>query len=189
MPSGNSRNSPLHIAEVLLEPNEGRLGLTMCPGRKDPLCNWDRDLKEDIRAIRIWGAGIVVTLIEDHEIRTLAIEDLEQQVLANKMDWVHLPILDMNVPDQRFEDRWVSVGPQLHERLDSGDRILIHCRVGLGRTGLVAARMLVERGCDPRIAIRRIRSIRPHAIQTAEQERHVLNTTTRPRSQKEKGQR
>lgn len=27
-----SRNSPLQIAEVLLGKNEGRLGLTLCPG-------------------------------------------------------------------------------------------------------------------------------------------------------------
>jgi hypothetical protein len=64
MPIKNSRNSPLQIAEVILGAGEGRLGLTLCPGKKDASRSWDRDLKEDMRAIRAWGASIVVTLIE-----------------------------------------------------------------------------------------------------------------------------
>lgn len=178
-PIRTSRNSTLQIAEVLLEPNEGRLGLTLCPGKKDPLANWDRDLNQDLRVIRDWGGTTVVTLIEDHEFRLLHIENLEQQVRAEEMDWMHLSIRDVDVPDQRFEDRWVSEGPKLHNRLDAGDRILIHCRGGLGRTGLVAARILVERGCDPQSAIRRIRAVRPHAIETAKQESYVMNITAR----------
>lgn len=179
MPIKNSRNSPLQIAEVLLGPDEGRLGLTLCPGKKDPSQNWDRDLKEDVRAIRAWGASTVVTLMEDHEFRLLDIENLEQEVRANGMDWMHLPIIDVSVPDQRFEDAWILTGARLHERLDAGDRILIHCRGGLGRTGLVAGRILVERGCDPGAAVRRVRAMRPGAIQTADQERYVRNMKTR----------
>jgi len=174
--SRNSQSSPLQIAEVLLEPGEGILGLTQCPGKKDAGRDWDRDLKEDLRVIRGWGATTVVTLIEDHEFRMLGIETFEQDVRAFAMDWVHLPILDVSIPDHRFEKAWVLDGPRLHKRLDKGERILIHCRGGLGRTGLVAGRILVERGCDPRIAIQRVRAVRPHAIETSAQERYVLGS-------------
>lgn len=174
MPLKNSRNSPLQIAEVLLGPTEGRLGLTLCPGKKDLSRSWDRDLMEDMRAIRAWGASTVVTLIEDHEFSLLGVENLEQQVRDCEMDWLHLPIRDVDVPDQRFEETWVSVGDLLHTRLNQGDRILIHCRGGLGRTGLVAGRILVERGCEPQTAVRRVRAVRPHAIETLTQERYVL---------------
>lgn len=175
----NSRNSPLQIAEVLLGDGEGRLGLTLCPGKKDHSGDWDRDLKEDMRAIRAWGASIVVTLIEDHEFSLLAVENLEQEVRALGMEWRHLPIRDVDVPDRRFEDAWGQIGAELHDRLDAGARILIHCRGGLGRTGLVAGRILVERGCDPGTAVRRVRAVRPHAIETAAPERYVRNVKPR----------
>jgi ADP-ribosyl-[dinitrogen reductase] hydrolase len=175
----NSRTSPLRIAEVLLGDGEGRLGLTLCPGKKDALYSWDRDLKEDMRAIRAWGASTIVTLIEDHEFQLLAIENLEHEVRAHGMEWRHLPIRDVDVPDRRFEDAWEQIGAELHDRLDGGDRILIHCRGGLGRTGLVAGLLLVERGCDPSTAVRRVRAVRPHAIETAAQERYVLNAKAR----------
>lgn len=171
----NSRNSPLRIAEVLFQDGEGRLGLTICPGKKDAGRGWDRDLEEDLAAIKRWGATTVVTLIEDHEFEMLGIQDLGAQVAVQGMMWHHLPIRDVDVPDQRFECAWTATGPELHHRINAGERVLIHCRGGLGRTGLIAARILVERGCPPRDAINRVRAVRPHAIETSAQESYVLN--------------
>ena len=87
MPIKTSRTSPLQIAEILLGKEEGRLGLTLCPGKKDPAYQWDRDLRTDVKAIRAWGASTVVTLIEHHEFQLLAIETLEQEVRSHGMDW------------------------------------------------------------------------------------------------------
>ncbi len=64
-------------------------------------------------------------------------------------------------------------GPELRRRLAEGARVLIHCRAGLGRTGTVAARLLVEHGLDPEAAILRVRQSRPAAIETAGQEAYV----------------
>jgi protein-tyrosine phosphatase len=73
-------------------------------------------------------------------------------------------------------------GPAIHERLDAGQRVLIHCRGSLGRTRLVAGLVLVERGFDARSAIHRVRAARPHAIETAAQERFVLRWPTMEKS-------
>lgn len=184
MTSKNSENSPLHIAEVRLEHGGGSLGLTICPGKKDAGRNWNRDLSQDLQVIRAWGATTVLSLIEDHEFRLLGVESLANDVHALGMHWVHLPIVDVSVPDCRFEDAWACDGPELHDRLDAGEKILIHCRGGLGRTGLVAGRILVERGCAPEKAIERIRLARPHAIETSEQEHYVLKSKLMPGSAK-----
>ena len=125
---------------------------------------------------------MVVTLIEDYEFQLLRVETLGQDVTALGIDWLHLPIPDVSVPDHRFENAWVLAGEALHTRLDAGERILIHCRGGLGRTGLVAGRMLVERGMNAREAIARVRAARPHAIETSAQEQHVLRATNRHRN-------
>ena len=177
MTSKNSENSPLHIAEVRLGQGGGSLGLTLCPGKKDVSRSWNRDLGADLRAILVWGATTVVTLIEDHEFRMLNVEALQREVQTLGMDWIHLPIVDVNIPDHRFEHRWALIRPKLHARLNAGENALIHCRGGRGRTGLVAALILVERGCEPYVAIQRVRAVRPHAIETHAQERYVLNAS------------
>lgn len=168
--------SPLQIAEVRVGPNAGYLGLTICPGKTDAARRWRRDLGIDLDEIKAWGATTVLTLIEEHEFRLLKVEDLGRQVHSTGMAWFHLPIKDVSVPDQRFADAWKTTGSEIHRRLDAGERILIHCRGGLGRTGLVAGLILVERGMLPKEAMRQIRATRPHAIETAEQESYVMNS-------------
>jgi ADP-ribosyl-[dinitrogen reductase] hydrolase len=168
-----SQSSPLRIAEVCFGEREGRLGLTLCPGKKDPEYGWDRDLHEDLRVIRNWGARMIISLIETHEFSLLQVPEFGDSAARIGISWIHLPIQDVHVPDDRFESGWSAVRPEVHHRIGSGERILIHCRGGLGRTGLVAARILVERGCAPRDAVHRIRAVRPGAIETLAQEQYV----------------
>ncbi len=55
---------PLRIAAVAPPGLPGVIGLTLCPGKKDPGRGWNRDLDIDLDAIREWGAEIVVSLVE-----------------------------------------------------------------------------------------------------------------------------
>jgi ADP-ribosyl-[dinitrogen reductase] hydrolase len=169
-----SFSDPLHISTVSPPGFIGVIGLTLCPGKKDPGRGWDRDLDIDADAIRRWGAEIVVTLVEDHEFGLLNVRRLPDAVERLGMKWVHLPIRDVSVPDAKFEAAWATAGLELRECLQRGGSILVHCRGGLGRTGMVAARLLVELGMDPRDAVDAVRRVRLGAIETREQTLYVL---------------
>ena len=54
-----------------------------------------------------------------------------------------------------------------------GERVLIHCHGGRGRSGLVAARLLIDRGMDAPAALATVRRARPGAVETAGQEAHL----------------
>ena len=49
-----------------------------------------------------------------------------------------------------------------------------HCRGGIGRTGTIAAKLLVEFGYEPAAAITLVRRTRPGTIETKTQEQYVL---------------
>lgn len=87
--------------------------------------------------------------------------------------YFHLPIEDTNVPDAQFEEKWTDAGKAIRDDLVNGRKVLIHCKGGLGRSGMIAARLLVELGMEPEKAIRRVRRARPGAIENALQESHV----------------
>ena len=53
--------------------------------------------------------------------------------------------------------------------------MLLHCRGGIGRTGTIAARLLVEFGFKPADAIALVRRTRPGTIETSAQEQYVLD--------------
>lgn len=172
-----SLTDPLQIAAVTPKDGRGATGITFCPGKRQPMGMtgaWARDLEADVAAIRAWGADIVVTLITATELEQLRVERLGDVVESHGMRWVHLPIEDYAIPDAAFETAWPAASARLHETLDEGGRVLIHCKGGLGRAGTVAAMLLVERGDGPSMALCRVREVRPGAVETDEQEQYVI---------------
>jgi len=61
----------------------------------------------------------------------------------------------------------------LHAELASGRNVTVHCKGGLGRSGMVAACLLVRAGLDPDAAIDVVRTHRRGSIQTFAQEEYV----------------
>jgi len=173
-----SDTHPLRIDYVPVANVTGKIGLTFCPGKR---CEglyggtWERDLAKDLAVIENLGSKVLVTLMESHEFAILGVPEFPNTLEGSAIEWLHLPILDMNVPDDKFEHQWRIIGPRLHARLADGDTIVIHCRGGLGRTGLVAARMLVEAGLSPVDAVETVRRAREHSIETYAQEHYVLS--------------
>ncbi len=49
--------------------------------------------------------------------------------------------------------------------LVEGKNIAIHCKGGSGRTGLIAAQLLIECGVPFRAAINEVQALRPRALQ------------------------
>ena len=171
-----SHTHPLQIASVATQPNFGRIGITFCPGKKQATAltgGWDRDLGMDLDAIEAFGTSALVSLIEQHEIESLDVIGIGHETLKRHMDWLHLPVRDVSIPGQDFEAAWRLQGPGLRSRLRAGFNIVVHCKGGLGRAGMIAARLLVELGTNPDDAIKQVRHVRPGAIETSEQESYV----------------
>ena len=171
-----SENSPLRIAAVTPGDGQGRIGITLCPGKTDPVAMSGpvaRNLPTDLDAIRDWGATAVVSLITHEEIKYLGVSNLGKEVQDRHMEWWHAPIPDGEPPDPTFEREWAGAGEAIRDRLRLGFDVLVHCKGGLGRAGTVAARLLVELGERPDEAMRRVREVRPGAIETPGQEEHV----------------
>lgn len=167
-----SHTHPLLIAFVRPTPTSGRIGITFCPGKTQPDAvtgAWHRQLDVDLDAIAAWGAVVVVTLTEAHELQALGVAGLGAEVRARHIDWLHLPIVDVSVPDAGFERLWVDAGAGLRARLRAGFDILVHCKGGLGRAGLTAARLMVELGVPTAEAVAAVRKARPGAIETEAQ--------------------
>jgi len=178
-----SISHPLQIAEIQPTHGDGRIGITFCPGKVQPGAmsgSWNRDLDLDLDAIANWNAAAVVTLVEDHELKTLKVQALGQQVAARHMHWHHLPIPDVSTPDADFERLWMEVGEGLRARLRDGFNVLVHCKGGLGRAGTIAARLMVELGAAPEAAVASVRKVRPGAIETAAQLAHVMKLSAVP---------
>lgn len=173
---GLSSQNANQIYTLEIPGRSGVIGLSACPGVRLEAArrgNTARYLKRDIAGFHEWGATGIVTLNEEQELHNLGLGDLGHHIVEGGFWWRHLPIMDMNVPLPEFEESWQVEGPQLCASLAAGERIVLHCLAGLGRTGMIAARLLVDMGFPPERAIVEVRRVRARAIQTTAQADYV----------------
>ncbi len=123
---------------------------------------------EDLLWLRIQGIELLVSLTEDH-LRRDWVEDAGLLLF-------HEPMIDMEAPPQDQLDRCVSA---IQRALDRGMGVAIHCSAGLGRTGVVLACYLVQKGLTAQNAIARVRRLRPGSIETEEQADAVVDFARR----------
>lgn len=173
-----SITSPLRIDGITLERSGGAVGMTLCPGKQGESqygARWARDLTADLGVITQWGASTLVTVMESEELKALKVENLGERATRAGLKWFQLPIVDGGIPDRRFHAIWTGIASRLYTELHAGRKIVIHCRGGLGRTGLIACLLLIEMEYTPHEALERVRAARPGAVETKEQEGFVLS--------------
>ena len=163
---------PLETFAVKIPELGSEILITPCPGKRA------RDLGLDLDQVRDYGCSAVLTLVQDHELEMLDVLDMGTRVEERGMAWLHCPIPDFGPPGGAFESAWVAAGAQARDILSGGGKLVCHCRGGIGRAGTIASRLLIELGvATPEEALRRVRKARPGAVETWEQESHVLGIT------------
>jgi protein-tyrosine phosphatase len=64
---------------------------------------------------------------------------------------------------------------RLDSELSSGRRVVAHCRQGIGRTGLIAACLLVSKGWEPAAAVAALSAARSLAVPETEEQRRWID--------------
>ncbi|MGP8243577.1 MAG: dual specificity protein phosphatase family protein [Bryobacteraceae bacterium] len=142
-------------------PWPGRLALAARPRGGD----W---LVDEIASWRRDGIEAVLSLLTPEEERDLDLETERREAEAQGIEFLSFPIPDREVPSSEAE--MTLALEKLDGALSSGKNVVVHCRQGIGRTGLVAACLLVSRGLSPEAAVSRLSAARGVAVpETSEQ--------------------
>lgn len=170
---------PFEVAWVDLDTAPGQLGLAMAPGRTEAdgdVVAWRRDLHADLRRLRhVHRCDVLVSLLSDEELATLGIADLDDAVAVHGIEHHRLPVRDGSVPEPEQLADVLAMVDTLRDRLLAGRIVVLHCRVGHGRSGMLAALLVASLWALPVEAIARVRRAQPRAVETVQQEHYVFD--------------
>lgn len=137
----------------------GRLLFTPCPGLRDS------SIAGALDTLRQAGAEAVITLMPTAELERNGASELPARCAELGLAWFQLPVADEQVPLGDFDAAWEASRQEIRALLDAGRSIAIHCKGGSGRTGLIAARILIDHGIPRTTAVALVQALRPKAIQ------------------------
>lgn len=147
-------------------PWPGRLALAARPRGGD----W---LPDELASWQRTGIDAVLSLLTSEEERDLDLQTESQEAKASGMEFISFPIPDREVPGS--EAKTALLVDQLDRMLASGKNIVVHCRQGIGRTGLIAACLLVSKGRTPESAVTQLSATRGVPIPETEEQRRWVD--------------
>jgi protein-tyrosine phosphatase len=104
----------------------------------------------------------VVSLLEEEEATQLGLAREDQAAASNGIRFVRFPISDRGVPAST--QRAVAVLKEIAEAPEDGNHVAVHCRQGIGRSGLIAAGALVTAGMSADKAIEAVSATRGQTV-------------------------
>ena len=118
------------------------------------------------------GLDVVVSLLEKEEAAQLDLVDEGNAAEAKGIRFISFPIPDRGVPTS--VPAAVSLMTGIADALEEGKSVAVHCRQGLGRSGLIAAGILVTSGISPERAMEVVSTARGHTVpETPDQHRWI----------------
>jgi len=101
-------------------------------------------LSDDIAAWRAAGVTTVASLLEREEQRWLGLRDEAEVCRAHGIEFRSFPIADGGVPASLAEG--VALARRLARVVEAGGTVGVHCRASIGRSGMIAAAVLMALG-------------------------------------------
>jgi len=116
---------------------EKRIGTMARPRGND----W---LDDEIKGLKVRAVDCLVSLLEASEIGELDLEHEEELCEKWDIQFINFPIADFNTP--KYEREFLALVDELANKVRAGERVVIHCRMGIGRSSMLAAAIMIKLG-------------------------------------------
>jgi protein-tyrosine phosphatase len=144
----------------------GRVALAARPRGGD----W---LNDEVAEWKRAGIGMALSLLEHHEEESLDLRGEAAEVRRQGIEFTSFPIPDRQVPAS--EAKLAQALDKVEHALLGSKNVLVHCRQGVGRTGLIAVCLLMKKGMSPGAAVEQVSVARGVAVPETDEQREWID--------------
>lgn len=101
-------------------------------------------LEDEILGWKRLGIGLVASLLHNYEAEELGISEEASLCAAHSIEFKSFPIKDRGIPESA--SAFFDFADDLTSRVREGTAVAVHCRAGIGRSGLTAGSVLLRLG-------------------------------------------
>lgn len=124
-------------------------------------------IEDEFQGFARLGIDKIVSLLELFEQREVGLESEEELCQKNSIEYVSFPIPDRGLPNTKNA---IELADQLLHEISSGKHVAVHCRAGIGRTGIIAGAVLVRSGLTSQEALSLISQVRGVQVPDTEEQ-------------------
>ena len=131
-------------------------------------------IEDEFIGLKHLGVSKVVSLLEFSEQIEVGLSAEKELCEQHNIEYENFPIPDRGLPNTGAANKFVS---KLAKEISEGKHIVIHCRAGIGRTGIIAGGVLVKLGIAPKEALALISKARGVQVPDTEEQEMWLCTS------------
>jgi len=133
----------------------------------------DTDIQKEFDSIAAHGVTHLVSLLEAEEAASLGLASEQALCEERYMTYINYPIPDLTLPVS--VDEFLSLAKHLYTLCLAGHHIVVHCRAGIGRTGMTCAAVLMHKEPNAQTAIDHIALQRGVSIPDTEEQTKFIH--------------
>jgi protein-tyrosine phosphatase len=158
------KESMLPTIYLVKEFSEGKLSVMAKPVSGE----W---IDDEFSGLKRLGVNKVVSLLEKDEEREVGLA-LEMSLChEHDIEFISFPIPDRGLPNT---PKAIALAEELYSEINKGKHVVIHCRAGIGRTGIIAGAVLVKSGINANEALSLISDARGVKVPDTEEQESWL---------------
>lgn len=147
--------------------NGAALGIMARPRGND----W---LEDEIKGLKFNKIQTIVSLLEREEISELGLNQEENFCKHYQIDYINFPIKDRGLPADQNKVKILIL--QLRQKIQQGEKVVIHCRMGIGRSSIIAGAILLNDNVNADEVINKICKEREMQVPDTEEQRDWLRS-------------
>jgi len=142
-----------------------QIGISPCP-------LGSHSLQTQIEKIAQNDRLMLISLLTDSEVRALQLQEESSLCESWGIAFRSFPIIDTSIPGAY---RFMDFIEELYGWTEKMDRMLIHCRAGIGRSGLIGLGLMMRHGLPLRQSIISVSNIRGFDVPQSASQRKLLS--------------